>query len=132
MTAPAELSDGQIAGMSDVELERWSEAESEGPNDDVRAAAGPAAMTSITVRMPNDLLSELKGEAAVRGQPYQRYMKDLLLLALRQVQAADRRPPKQAQVRLTDDQLRELTEHGQLIVRLSLNRAPNLSTTLSG
>ena len=46
-------------------------------------------------------------------------MKDLLLLALRQVQADHRRRVEAAQVRLTDEQIRELAENGELTVRLS-------------
>ncbi|HXM57239.1 MAG TPA: CopG family antitoxin, partial [Candidatus Dormibacteraeota bacterium] len=96
--------------MSEDELDRWSDAQAEGPwesNDDV-APVLARPMTSITVRMPQELLSELKAEAALRRQPYQRYMKDLLLLALRQVQADHRRRVEAAQVRLTDEQIREL------------------------
>ena len=108
--------------MGEDELDAWFDARSVGPwepND--LPPPRTRATTSITVRMPRDLLDELKGEAARRRQPYQRYLKDLLLLALRQVQGADRPPAPPAppaQVRLTDDQLQELNEQGELTILL--------------
>lgn len=119
MMVPDDLTDDDIVKMSDQELEAWAESQSAGPwePNDVEPSPRPR-MVSITLRMPQDLLAELRTEAAVRQQPYQRYMRDLLLLALRQVQAAGRRTAAPAQVRLTDDQLSELNDRGELTLQL--------------
>jgi hypothetical protein len=116
----SDLTDERMASMTEAELEAWSEAQAIGPwePNDVEPPAPPPAMVPITIRMPRELLAELRTEAALHRQPYQRYMKDLLLLALRQVQAGRRARPKPARVRLTDEQIRELTEHGELTVEL--------------
>lgn len=122
MTGPSDLSDEQLATMSEDELDAWFDARSIGPWEPNDLPPPPTrAMTSITVRMPRELLDELKAEAARHRQPYQRYMKDLLLLALRQVQAADRpvaSPAPPAQVRLTDEQLQQLNEQGELTIQV--------------
>ena len=122
MTDEMDLTDEQIARMSGDELDAWFDARSVGtwePNDGVERPA-PRAMTSITVRMPSDLLSELRATAARHHQPYQRYLKDLLTLALRQVQAADRLHAAPAQLHITADQLRELNQNGELDVHIRL------------
>jgi len=83
--------DEQIAAMTEPELEAWSEADAIGgwePN----AAAEPDRLlaVSLIVHVPEHLAAELRTEASVRGQPCQRYLNDLLLLALRQSQAGRR------------------------------------------
>jgi hypothetical protein len=87
----SDLTDDQIASMTDEELDAWAEAQAIGPwtPNDVPPAP-PPDMTGLTVRLPRDLLAELEAEAALHRQPAQRYARDLLLLALRQVQAGRR------------------------------------------
>jgi len=122
VTDETDLTDEQLARMSGDELDAWFDARSVGPWEPNEGAERPAArtMTSITVRMPADLLVELRAAAARHRQPYQRYMKDLLMLALRQVQAADRLHAAPAQLRITPDQLRELNRNGELEVHIRL------------
>jgi predicted DNA binding CopG/RHH family protein len=115
----SDLTDEQIVSMTDAELEAWSESQAVGPWEPNDVALEPTSrMVPITIRMPQELLAELKAEAALRQQPYQRYLKDLLLMALSQVQASRRRRPKPARLQLTDDQIQELAEHGELTVEL--------------
>jgi hypothetical protein len=82
------LTDEQLAALPDEELEAWSEVHAIGSweaND-----ADPAAPTTeaITIRVPQELLTDLRIEATIRRQPWPRYARDLLLFAVRQVQAA--------------------------------------------
>jgi len=83
-----DVTDEQIPDLPDEELEAWSEAQAIGswePND---ADSAPPPTETITIRVPPELLTELRIEATIRRQPWPRYAKDLLLLAVRQVQAA--------------------------------------------
>ena len=82
------VTDDQLAAMSDRELEAWADAQAIGPwtpNDLPPSPARP--MASLTIRVPGDLVAELESEAALHGQACQPYVRDLLLLALRTVQA---------------------------------------------
>jgi hypothetical protein len=120
LTLSDEPTDAEFAAATVEELEAWADANAIGPwepNDVVPPP--PPEMTSITIRMPRDLLAELKAEASLHHQPYQRYMKDLLLLALRQVQGHRTKTARPAQVRLTAEQTRDFTQNGELILRLS-------------
>jgi predicted DNA binding CopG/RHH family protein len=115
-----DISEDELADMTVDELEAWADANSIGPwepNTDVPRTPH-VSKTSITLRIQPDLLAEIKDEASARYQPYQRYMRELLLLGLRHVQALPRRPVSPVHVVLNDEQLSELTEHGQLTVRL--------------
>jgi hypothetical protein len=90
-----DLTDEQVTSLTDTELEAWSEAQAVGPwePNDVGPAHPPAPATeAITISVPSDVLAELRAEATLRRQPWPRYTKDLLLLALRQVQATRRHP----------------------------------------
>lgn len=83
-----DLADDQLADLPDEELEAWTEAHAIGawePND---VDSVPPPTEAITIRVPRELLTDLRIEATVRRQPWPRYAKDLLLLAVRQVQAA--------------------------------------------
>ena len=83
-----ELTDEQIAALPDDELEAWTEAHAIGawePND---ADPVPPPTEAITIRVPRELLTDLRIEATIRRQPWPRYAKDLLLLAVRQAQTA--------------------------------------------
>jgi hypothetical protein len=83
-----DVSDDQLASLRDEELEAWTEAHAIGswePND---ADSVPPPTEAITIKVPRELLTELRIEATVRRQPWPRYARDLLLLAVRQVQAA--------------------------------------------
>jgi hypothetical protein len=120
LTLPEEPTDAEFGAATVEELGAWADANAIGPwepNDIVPPP--PREMTSITIRMPRDLLAELKAEAGLHHQPYQRYMKDLLLLALRQVQSHRERTARPAQVRLTAEQARDFIENGELILHLS-------------
>jgi hypothetical protein len=87
------LTDEQIDALTDDELRAWSEAEAIGPWQPNDIASRLAAVEEMAVRLPADLLAELGAEAALHQQPAQRYVRDLLLLGLRLVQAgrAERR-----------------------------------------
>lgn len=83
-----DLTDEQLADLPDEELEAWTDAHAVGawePND---ADPTPPPTESITIRVPRELLTDLRIEATIRRQPWPRYAKDLLLFAVRQVQAA--------------------------------------------
>jgi len=83
-----DLTDDQLAGLPDEELEAWTETHAIGgwePND---ADSVPPQTEAITIRVPRELLTDLRIEATIRRQPWPRYAKDLLLFAVRQVQAA--------------------------------------------
>jgi hypothetical protein len=92
-----DLTDDQLADLPDEELEAWTEAHAIGewePND---ADSTPSPTEAITIKVPRELLTDLRIEATIRKQPWPRYAKDLLLFAVRQVQAARiRRPEPQA------------------------------------
>jgi len=83
------LTDEQLAAMTDAELDAWAEAQAIGPwtANDPHQAAPPAR---LVVAIRRDLADELAAEAALRQQPLARCAGDLLLLALRQVQAVRR------------------------------------------
>lgn len=105
--------------MTEEELRRtWEDAEpisrEEGGLEEVEAHA---PLVPISLRLPADLLAELRAEARKAGQPYQRYLRALLLMALRQVQEGAP-SPMPAQVRLSREQLRELEEHGSVTLQL--------------
>jgi len=92
-----ELADDELAALPDDDLEAWTEAHAIGswePND---AGSVPPPTEAITIKVPRELLTELRIEATIRSQPWPRYAKDLLLYALRQVQAVRAR-----QARLQD------------------------------
>ncbi len=115
-----DLSEDEFLDMTVEEMEAWAEANTVGPwepNTDVPPTPR-VRMKSITLRIDPELLEEIRTEAALRNQPYQPYMRELLLLAVRHVQALPRRPVSPVHVVLNDEQLSELTEHGQLTVRL--------------
>jgi hypothetical protein len=80
--------DEQISALSDEELAAWTEANAIGPWEPNPAAGPPDPAEAITLKVPADLLIELRIEASVRKQPWPRYARDLLLYAVRQVQAA--------------------------------------------
>ncbi len=83
-----DVTDEQIASLTDRELEAWTEVHAIGswePND---AGAVPPPTEAITIRVPQELLTELRIEATLRKQPWPRYASDLLLFAVRHVQAA--------------------------------------------
>lgn len=83
-----EVTDDELAALPDEELEAWTDAHAIGswePND---AGWTPPPTEAITIKVPRELLTELRIEATVRRQPWPRYARDLLLLAVRQVQAA--------------------------------------------
>lgn len=88
-----DVTDEEIASLTDGELEAWMEAHALGswePND---ARAVPSPTEAITIRVPQELLTELRIEATLRRQPWPRYAKDLLLFAVRHVQAARAQRP---------------------------------------
>ena len=89
-----DLTDDQIAGLPDDELEAWSEANAVGPWEPNDTCAAPERAEAITIKVSQELLTELRIEATIRRQPWPRYAKDLLLLAVRQVQAARARSPE--------------------------------------
>ncbi len=84
------LTDDEIVALTDEELEARGEAIGPWRPNRVEPAL-PAPPAAVTIPLPRDLLAELEAEAALHGQPHERYLKDLLLLALRQVQAGRRR-----------------------------------------
>ena len=91
----ADLTDDELAALPDDELEAWTEAHAIGswePND---ADSTPPPTEVITIKVPRELLTELRIEATIRRQPWPRYARDLLLYALRHVQAARARQARQ-------------------------------------
>jgi hypothetical protein len=92
------LTDEQIDGLTDDELQAWSDAEAVGQWQPNHAALRQVVVEELAVRLPADLLAELRAEAALHHQPAQRYVRDLLLLGLRLVQAGRARrrgdPPR--------------------------------------
>lgn len=106
--------------MTVDELRRaWEEAEPISREEAGLGDLAPAApLVPITVRLPSDLLAELKSEAAKAGQPYQRYLRALLLMALREVQEGAPSPAPVQVIRLDHKQLDELAAHGSLTVQL--------------
>jgi hypothetical protein len=89
-----DITDDRLAQLPDEELEAWTEAHAIGgwePND---ADSVPPPTEAITIRVPRELLTDLRIEATIRRQPWPRYAKDLLLFAVRQVQAARLRRPE--------------------------------------
>lgn len=92
----AELTDDQIAALPDAELEAWTEAHAIGSWERNDAGSVPPPTEAITIRVPAELLTELRIEATIRRQPWPRYARDLLLLAVRQVQTARARRATQA------------------------------------
>jgi hypothetical protein len=83
-----DLTDDQLTDLPDDELEAWTEAHAVSawePND---ADSVPPPTEAITIRVPRELLTDLRIEATIRKQPWPRYARDLLLFAVRQVQAA--------------------------------------------
>ncbi len=91
-----DVTDEQLASLTDGELEAWTEAHAIGswePND---AEAVPQPTEAITIRVPQELLTELRIEATLRRQPWPRYAKDLLLFAVRHVQAARAHRPAES------------------------------------
>ena len=83
-----DLTDDQLAELPDEELEAWTETHAISgwePND---ADSVPPPTEAITIRVSRELLTDLRIEATIRRQPWPRYAKDLLLYAVRQVQAA--------------------------------------------
>ena len=89
-----DLTDDQLQDLPDDELEVWTEAHAVGawePND---ADSVPPPTEAITIRVPRELLTDLRIEATIRQQPWPRYAKDLLLFAVRHVQAARVRRPE--------------------------------------
>jgi hypothetical protein len=83
-----DLTDDQLAALPDAELEAWTEAHAIGSWERNDADSFPPPTEAITIKVPRELLTELRIEATVRRQPWPRYARDLLLLAVRQVQAA--------------------------------------------
>lgn len=84
----SDVTDEQIASLTDEELMAWSEAHAVGSWELNDAEPAPLPTEAITIRVPQELLAELRIEATLRRQPWPRYAKDLLLFAVRQVQAA--------------------------------------------
>ena len=91
MRFSSDLTDEQIAALTDEELAAWSDAEAIGPWETNDPEPAPPPTEAITIRVPAELLIELRIEATKRRQPWPRYAKDLLHLAVRQVQATRRR-----------------------------------------
>jgi hypothetical protein len=91
-----ELSDEQVAALRDDELEVWSDAHAIGPWERNDAGSVPPAIEAITIRVPRELLTDLRIEATIRRQPWPRYASDLLLFAVRQVQAVRARQAAEA------------------------------------
>lgn len=83
-----DLTDEQLVALPDDELEAWTEAHAIGAWERNEPDSVPPSTEAITIRVSRELLTELRIEATVRRQPWPRYAKDLLLYAVRQVQAA--------------------------------------------
>lgn len=74
-----------------------------------QAARRGAETVPISMRVPRDLLDRVRQEAARRGTPYQRLMRELIESAL------DASP---GDIQLTPAQVEELTTHGSVTLRL--------------
>jgi hypothetical protein len=84
------MTDEQLAAMTDAELDAWAEAQAIGPWT-VNVASPDAPAERVVAAVRRDVARELAAEAALRRQPVARCAGDLLLMGLRQAQAA--RPP---------------------------------------
>jgi len=84
------LTDEQLATMTDAELDAWAEAQAIGPWT-ANPASPEAPAERVVAAVRRDVAGELSAEAALRHQPLARCAGDLLLMGLRQAQAA-RRP----------------------------------------
>jgi hypothetical protein len=84
------LTDEELAAMSAAELESWWEAQAIGPWTPNEPASPAPRTASVTIPLRPEVAAELEAEAALHRQAYPRYAADLLLLALRIVQAARR------------------------------------------
>ena len=107
----------ELERMTEAELNAWVEANDEGPDEDAAGSRQRPRMVPITIRMPQDMLEELKVEAAKHGHRYQRYARALMLLGLRTVQAG-KSDPVPTQVHLSAEQVRELAENGCVTLQL--------------
>jgi hypothetical protein len=83
-----DLTDDQLSDLPDEELEEWTEAHAVGAWEANDADSVPPPTEAITIRVPRELLTDLRIEATIRKQPWPRYARDLLLFAVRHVQAA--------------------------------------------
>ena len=92
MRVGGRLTDEQIDALPDPELEAWSDTQAIGPWEPNHVRTRCAATEELALQLPADLLAELRAEAALHQQPSQRFAKDLLLFALRLVQAGRGRP----------------------------------------
>ena len=92
-----DLTDEEIAALPDAELEAWTDAHAIGSWEPNGGGSVPPPTEAITIKVPRELLTELRIEATIHRQPWPRYAKDLLMYAIRQVQAARAR-----QARLQD------------------------------
>lgn len=113
------MTEKDLENMTPAELEAWVEANADGPwepNDVPRT--GRAPMVPVTIRLPEELLDEVKAEAAKHGHRYQRYARALMLLGLRAVQGGARLPVPVARIHITEAQLNELRRHGILTLEL--------------
>jgi hypothetical protein len=104
-----DLTDEQLAALPDEELEAWSEKHAVGSWEANDAEPAPPPTEAITIRVPRELLTELRIEATIRRQPWPRYARDLLLFAVRHMQAARARRP--AASTRSDDEPRRPEEH---------------------
>jgi hypothetical protein len=94
----AYLTEEQVERMTSDQLADWSDGEALSPWEP-NSSPPPARQASVPtmLALPGDLAAELRAEAALHEQPYVRYLEDLLLLALRTVQA-NRTPDKDQRV----------------------------------
>lgn len=88
MRPRAELTEEQVERMTADQLAAWSDGEALSPWEP-NSSPPPARQASepTVLALSGDLAAELRAEAALHRQPYARYLEDLLLLALRTVQA---------------------------------------------
>ncbi|HXM58930.1 MAG TPA: sigma-70 family RNA polymerase sigma factor [Candidatus Dormibacteraeota bacterium] len=89
MRIGSDPTDEELASMTPAELDAWADTQAIGPwtpNDD--ATPVDPITARLTLPLSRDLVAELEAEAALRRRPAPQYARDLLLLALRQVQAA--------------------------------------------
>jgi predicted DNA-binding protein len=91
---------------ADAELDARLGVHGETPTQAVRRGPGTVP---ISMRVPRDLLDRVRREAARRGTPYQRLMRELIESGLN---------ASPGDLQLTPEQLQELTEHGSVTLRL--------------
>jgi len=109
----------ELERMSVEELNAWVESQIWSPLSELEAADFRnlrVPKVAISLRLPEQLLADVKALAAERGERYQRVLRHLIELGLTVQESRPRVDP--VEVRLSREQVRELARRGELTVHL--------------